>query len=147
MIRFLIALFTLALVSSASAQTKVTVDTSSYVPMVTVTDEAFAEMCQSFQKKLGHDSASGIVTFRPKTMPIGQDERSGSIWVLNNTGKSLEVSGNELPAPLRKLRGTVVRNILQASCYTQDMMFFNSREVVIVTVDVADANAVAQALR
>jgi hypothetical protein len=147
MIRFLIALFITLIAGNASAQTIVSVDTSTQVPTVTIKDDAFEGMCQSFEKMLGRDSASGIVTFRPKTMPIGQDERSGSIWILGNMGKSLEVSGNQLPAPLRKLRGTVVRNILQASCYTEDMMFFGKQTVVIVTVDVADANAVAQALR
>lgn len=148
MIRFLIALFTLALASSASAQTKVSVDISSYVPMVILENEDFAGMCQSFQKKLGRISASGIITFRPKVMPIGQDERSGSVWIVRSMGKTVEIGNNELPDPLRKLRGNVVRNILQASCYTDEReTFFNSREVVIVTVNVADADLVAQALR
>ncbi len=147
MVQLLIALFTLVLAIPASAQTTVTVETTSYVSIVKVTDNSFVEMCQNFQKKIGHDSASDIVIFRPKVMPIGQDEKSGSIWLINTTGRSIEIAGSELPAPLRKLRGAVVRNILQASCYTQDMMFFNRRDVVMTTVDSTDANAVAQALR
>ncbi|HRH26663.1 MAG TPA: hypothetical protein PLZ99_00710 [Parcubacteria group bacterium] len=141
------ALFTLAIHGKAGAQTEITVDTTSYVPMVTVSDESFAGMCESFEKKLGNHSASGIVTFRPKTMPIGQDEKSGSIWILNSSGKTVEIASSELPAPLRKIRGSVARNVLQASCYTENMMFFGKRDVLIVTVDNADANAVAQALR
>ncbi len=143
----LIALFTLVLASNAAAQTEVSVDTSSYVPIVKVSDDSFAEMCQMLQKKTGNDSASGIVTFRPKVMPIGQDEKSGSIWILTTSGKPIEFAQSELPPALRKLHGTVARNVLQASCYTENMMFFGKRDVIILTVDNADASAVAQALR
>ncbi len=143
----LIALFTLTLCGNANAQTEVSLDTSSYVPIVKVSDDSFADMCQMLQKKTGNDSASGIVTFRPKVMPIGQDEKSGSIWILTTSGKPIEFAQSELPPALRKLHGTVARNVLQASCYTENMMFFGKRDVIILTVDNADASAVAQALR
>lgn len=143
----LIALFSLVLCGNASAQTEVSLDTSSYVPLVKVSDDSFADMCLNFEKKIGHHSASGIVNFRPKTMPIGQDEKSGSIWILNSSGKSVEIASSELPTSLRKIRGSVARNVLHASCYTEDMMFFRKRDVLIFTVDNADAEAVIQALR
>ncbi|TSC70330.1 MAG: hypothetical protein CEO12_433 [Parcubacteria group bacterium Gr01-1014_46] len=142
-----ISLFILVLSSGASAQTTVVVDTSSYVPTVTASDDVFVDMCFSFAKKLGQTPVPSILTFKPKVMPAGQDEKSGSVWVLGHMGQQVEIAQSELPTPLRKLHGAVARNVLQASCYTENMMFFGRRDVVIITVDKVDADAVANALR
>lgn len=141
------ALFTLVSASAVMAQTTVEVDTTGQVPTVTVSDDSFEAMCQSLKIMHDDENKSGIITFRPKVMLYGQDDKSGSVWVLSTMGKRVEISQTKLAPKLQKLRGAVVRNVLQASCYTEDMMFFTRRSVVILTASVEDANAVASALR
>lgn len=140
-------IFTLVFAGNTFAQPEVKVETNSYSSNVKVSDDSFAQMCQSFQKKLPHDSFSGIIVFRPKNMPIGQDERTGSIWVLETSGNNIEFPQSELAPYLRKISGTVARGIIKASCYTENALFFGMRDVMIVTVRAEDALNLEQVLK
>jgi hypothetical protein len=144
---FGIALFLIT--STASfAQGIAKVDTDSYVPTVVASDDSFAIMCQNFVKKVGgKNPSSGIITFKPKVMTPSEYRNSGSVWVLNSIGNNkVEVSNTELPLVLRRLTGELARNILQMSCYTENMFFFGQRDVLIITAEDKDAIAVANAL-
>lgn len=137
------------LVSTTSfAQGIARVDKDSYVPTVLVSDDSFAVMCQNFVKKVGGKKpASGILTFKPKVMMPSQYRDSGSVWVLNSIGHNrVEIPNKELPLILRRLTGELARNILQVSCYTDNIFFFSQRDVSIITAEDKDAIAVADAL-
>lgn len=138
--------FTLFSVTASAQQFEVVVE-ESIVPTVRVTGGPIALMCESFVKEFGIAPETGMISLKPKTLPFGQNERMGVIWVARMGNKEIEVESLELPTPLQHLKGPEARLVLRGTCYTQEKSFFSTRDVVFVTANSTEARVIARVLR
>lgn len=143
---WLICFFSFVTCVSAQTQPKIHVD-HNVVPTVTVSHETLTDMCQNFEKKLGHKSISGVITFRPKIFPLRQQDKSGSVWIVRNMSRQIEILRSELPVLLQRISGGYAQNVYIATCYTQLNPPYTLQDVVITMFESADADALEKLLR
>lgn len=145
--RYALAVVLVLLSTTASAQQFEVEVEEGLVPIVRVTGQPIALMCEGFVKEFGVAPETGMISVKPKTLPFGQNEGMGNIWVVRLGNKEVEVESLELPAPLRNLRGPVARMVLRGTCYTEEKSFFSTRDIAFVTANATEAQVVARVLR
>lgn len=104
-------------------------------------------MCQNFVSKIGRVPPSRTISFKPKTLPAGQEWRTGEIWSIMSGTLPVEVSANELPGSLRRLRGASALAIKRATCYLIDKRGYNTHAVTIRVDNQEEADEIVKALK
>ncbi len=124
-------------------------DTDSPIPTVKITSPAFVQMCKDFSDRIGGATALGMVQFKPKVVTMANGSRAGEVWVIQtgNMPDTFEVSSHSLPHELKKLIGKDAQNVLLATCYLRENVFYGTNDVVIIAASQKDAVALVTAIQ